>query len=199
VIIVVSILGAGIAYFLIIPAPYKQSLLPLLVFLAPAGGALGDTLFQWLDGRRRPRVRMAGILAFLVIFLLGVLRAFIGFSMTLRPLTPTHTEQLEQMKYVLRITAKSDSVLDGQAAYIFRPQASFFGVLVDELRHRFREGTLAYDIPARCGSGQCRVAILDSRMRQMPQQVRDFVVQNYAPTSMKDVFTRTRSLPRPSN
>ena len=103
------------------------------------------------------------------------------------------------MMYVLRLTTRSDSVLDGQAAYIFRPQASYYAALVDELLYRFRIGALRYDIPDRCQNGRCRVAILDSRIRQMPGEVLQFIDQNYAPTSMKDVFTRTRSLPRTSN
>jgi len=189
--ILASIVGAAVAYFVIIPAPYKQSILPLVVLLAPAGGAVGGWLFDGLAAEQRPRVRFACSLGFLAILLLGVIRAFTGFSISLHPLTPTNAEQLRRMMYVLSITARSDSVLDGQAAYIFRPQASFYASIVDELLYRFRTGALAYDIPDRCQGGGCRVAILDSRLRQMPRSVRQFVEDNYSPTPMKDVYIRT--------
>lgn len=97
------------------------------------------------------------------------------------------------------IQRQSDSVLDGEAAYIFRPQASYYGALVDELRYRFNTGSLRYDIPERCREGGCLVAILDSRMRQMPGEVRQFIDRNYSPTSMKDVLIRTPMPPQISN
>lgn len=194
VLILVSIVGAGIAYFIVISAPYKQSMLPLLFFLAIAGGAIGDTLFQCLAAWQPPRLRLAASLAFCIVFFLGIVRALAGFSITLHPLTATNTEQLQRMTYVLSLSTRSDSILDGEAAYIFRPQASFYGVLVQELLSRFNTGALAYDIPARCADGGCKVAILDSRIRQMPQEVLQFINTHYSPTSVKDVYIR---IPRP--
>jgi len=193
VIILASIAGAGIAYFTLIPAPYKQSLLPLLILVAPAGGTVGDRLFDSLGRRHRPALRWAAGLAFVVIFLLGAGRAFAGMSVSLHPLTPTNAEQIERMRYVLKLTSKTDSVLDGLAAYIFRPQGSFYASLVDELLHRFRTGTPSYDIPERCRTGGCRVAILDFRMRQMPREVLQFIHDHYSPTAMKDVLVRRQA------
>ncbi len=190
VIVLASIAGAAIAYFMLIPAPYKQSLLPLLILLAPAGGVVGDRLFDSLSRRHRPGLRWATGLAFVIILFLGAGRALAGTSMSLHPLTPTNAEQIERMRYVLSLTSRTDSVLDGVAAYIFRPQASFYASLVDELVYRFRTGSLLYDIPDRCRTGGCRVVILDFRMRQMPRSVLQFIEDHYSPTPMKDVLIR---------
>jgi hypothetical protein len=191
IVMLISIAGALMAYFLIIPAPYKQSILPLVLLLAPAGGAAGRLLFDGLAARQRPRLRLASGAAFIAILLIGVVRAFTGMTMALQPLTPTNAEQFKRMTYVLSLTTKSDSVLDGQAAYVFRPQASFYASIVDELLYRFRTGGLAYDIPERCDDGGCRVAILDSRLRQMPRSVLQFIDEQYTPTAMKEVYIRT--------
>jgi hypothetical protein len=190
VILAVSTGGAAAAHFVFIPAPYPQTLLPLVVFLAILGGECG----RWIsdrfatDGGSGRRKGMAVCLV--TVLLMGSSHALGFIASKEHLLTRSNHAYLEWLASILSVTARSDSILDGYAKYIFRPQASFYGWLGKGLLKAIRSGTIQYDIPERCAVNGCPVVILDARLRELGPWIEEYAMANYAPSSVKDVYIR---------
>jgi len=90
----------------------------------------------------------------------------------------------------LQVTARSDPILDGEAKYIFRRQASFYGWLGIGLMKKIKSGMIAYDIPERCATSGCPVVVLDRRLLQVAPWMNKLVQANYTPSSAQGVYLR---------
>jgi 4-amino-4-deoxy-L-arabinose transferase-like glycosyltransferase len=193
IVLSVSAAVAGLAFFLFLPDIQAHQLVPFVALLAIFGGKFGGWLLEAIGRQARPLIR--GGLAFAMALLLaaGSFQALTNISMELKPLRRRNLGQLELIRRILAMTKRSDSVLDGNGAYIFRPQASFYGSLVNAVRWKIKSGGLRFDIPERCSSDRCQVVIMDRRMRDMPQEVLDFIGRNYSPSAVKNVYIRNSS------
>jgi len=191
VILGVSTVGAALAQFVFIPAPYPQSVLPLIAFLAILGAEWG----RWISGQVAiisiGGGRRSGLAACLVVAIMGgSFHALTSIVEKMRPFTRTNSEYVNWLKSFLQLTAKSDAILAGEPKYIFRPQASFYGFLAIGLLQEIRSGKIKYDIPERCADRGCPVVILDRRLLEVGPWVKGFVQENYAPSSIKGVYLR---------
>jgi len=185
-----STLAAGLAYFVFLPVAYSQSLLPFITFLAILGAECGG----WLDGRiarTHQDFKSRGLVACLA-GLLAVLsfHSLTSIANALHPLSRTNREQVERITSILRVTTRSDAILDGYAMYVMRPQASFYGVMFLGLRVALKSGSMRYDIPERCVVNGCPVIILDTRLLEVAPWMGEFVRANYAPSSVERVYLR---------
>jgi hypothetical protein len=190
VIVAASTVGAALAHFVFIPAPYPQSLLPFITFLAVFGGECGGWIGESLLDLREYGKRRVLAIGLVVVLLVGSFHAFASNAYHLKPLTRTNREYVEWLMSVLQVTARSDAILDGYAAYIFRPQASFYGWLGMGLIKEINSGVIKYDIPERCGAGGCPVIVLDRRLLQVAPWMNEFVQANYRPSSVQRVYLR---------
>jgi hypothetical protein len=190
VILGVSTVGAALAQFVFIPAPYPQSVLPLIAFLAILGAECG----RWISGRIATiegHSRHRGLPICLAIAIaLGSCHALASIVKEQNPLTRTNREYVEWLRAFLQVTSRSDPVLAGEPKYIFRPQASFYGFLAIGLLKAIRSGAIRYDIPERCGLKGCPVVILDGRLLELGAWIKEFVRANYTPSSVTGLYLR---------
>ncbi|MDQ3744123.1 MAG: glycosyltransferase family 39 protein [Acidobacteriota bacterium] len=105
-----------------------------------------------------------------------------------RPFTKTNAAQFHRMEYVLGLTRPTDAVFDGEEAYVFRPQAYFYGSLVQGVEWRMRHGEIKDDIPQSLISTQCKVLIYDERVAALPQADQLFINAHYAPSTEPEVY-----------
>ncbi len=113
------------------------------------------------------------------------------------PFQRRNTEQIRKIQYVLSLTDPHDMIFDGRAAYIFRPQASYYGSLVDATLARIRRGELTLDIPQRCEERGCKIVMIDYRVEQLPPMVLEWIGANYitSPEFPEVLLRRKRESP----
>jgi hypothetical protein len=105
-----------------------------------------------------------------------------------RPFSQTNAAQFERMEYVLARTRPTDVVFDGKSAYIFRPQAYFYGAIYQAIAWRIEHGEIKQDIPESLMRTNCRVIIFDERVATLPPQVQLFLKTNYEASAESDVY-----------
>lgn len=109
------------------------------------------------------------------------------------PFQRRNTELIRKIQYVLSLTDPQDMVFDGHSAYIFRPQASYYGNLVDATLVRIRRGELTLDIPQRCEERGCKVVMIDYRVDKLPPMVLEWIGANYITSpEFPDVLLRRK-------
>ena len=104
------------------------------------------------------------------------------------PFSNTNFEQFRMMEYVLDHTHSKDVVFDGESAYVFRPQAYFYGSLFHAIVWRIQHGEIKQDVPESLRRTDCRVVIYDERVSTLPQPVQLFLKANYAPSGFPGVY-----------
>jgi hypothetical protein len=137
-------------------------------------------------GRLMPRVMSALFLASALAA--GLVVPCVMLLLKDRPFTATNAAQFHTMQYVLSLTRPTDAVFDGEELYVFRPQAYFYGSLVQGVVWRIRHGEIKDDIPRRLIDAGCKVVIYDERVAGLPQSVQLFIKANYAPSAEPGVF-----------
>ncbi len=190
VILAASTLGAALAHFVFIPAPYSQGLLPLITFLSILGGECGGWISKAVAGTVGGDRRRVLAIGLAVVFMAGSFHALTSIASQQQPLTRTNREYIEWLMGVQRVTARSDAILDGYSAYIFRPQASYYGWLGVDLRMAIRSGRIKYDIPERCAINGCPVVVLDRRVLEVAPWMKEYVRANYIPSTVEGIFLR---------
>lgn len=83
------------------------------------------------------------------------------------------------MEYVLKVTSPNDVVFDGTGLYVFRPHAYFYCNLVKGIRMLIKNETIPNDIPKNLIEKQCKIVIYDYRIRDLPDDIREFLRENY--------------------
>ncbi len=179
--LLVAGLWFGVTYLFLMSSPYRQSALPFIAVLSIFGGRLLAMAYARLvnPASRTKAVAVATCLALLVGGVaIGSARSILPRD---RPFRRINARQIQIMQYVLTLTSPEDVVFDGESAYIFRPQASYYGTLMNTILRRIRNGELDFDIPERCERLGCKVVIADDRVVRLPQTVRAWIRDNYIP------------------
>jgi hypothetical protein len=112
-----------------------------------------------------------------------------------RPFNRTNDAQFSRMEYVLTHTQPKDVIFDGESAYVFRPQAYFYGSLFHAVVWRIERGDIKQDIPASLRATDCKVVIYDERVATLPQPLQQFIKANYAPSDFPEVYFARKRLP----
>ena len=190
IVLSVSALVAGLTFVLFLPDVQPHQLMPVIALFAIFAGRFGQWLLEAITRQSDPLIRGGLTLGLALILAIGSFQALANISKALNPLRRSNLEQLAFIQKILAMTKRSDSILDGNAAYIFRPQASFYGALANAVRFRIKSGDLKFDIPEKCSGDRCQVVIMDRRLLDMPQPVLDFIRRNYSPSPVKGVYFR---------
>jgi hypothetical protein len=106
----------------------------------------------------------------------------------------SNTDQIELLGAILNHTKQSDVFFDGNAAYIFRRQAYYYGSLVEGIREGTAKGELEQTIPKSLKNNHCKFVIYDDRVVQLPTSVQDFIKSNYTPTAIPNVLVAGKVL-----
>lgn len=180
--LLVAGLWFGATYLFLMSSPYRQSALPLIAVGSIFGGrALAMGVAQLTAPAARAKATawaacIAGLVSWIAI----------GSALTVleehRPFQRMNAQQMQLIQYVLSLTGPEDAVFDDNAAYVFRPQASYYGSLMSTIRIRIQRGELEFDLPERCERRSCKVVIMGSRLARLPQKVQAWIRDSYAPS-----------------
>jgi Dolichyl-phosphate-mannose-protein mannosyltransferase len=179
-------------FLFLMPAQFQQSALVFVPFLAIyAGIALKKSAEPVIVGERSLTWKQKSLLAFTL--LTGVLIPC-GSLFVKQPTTGSNAEQLELMRTVLNHTNQHDVIFDGNAAYVFRPQAYYYGSLVEGIRERIGRGEVRISIPQSLKDHHCKFIIYDDRVSRLPTNVQEFIRHNYIPTQFPEILVAGREL-----
>jgi hypothetical protein len=111
-----------------------------------------------------------------------------------RPFARTNAEQFARMEYVLKNTRSSDAVFDGESAFVFRPDAYYYGSLFHAVVWRIQRGVIKQDTPNSLIKANCRRVIYDERVATLPERVQLFLKANYEPSEFAGVYRAKKPL-----
>jgi hypothetical protein len=177
--------------------PFPQIVLLFAPVLAVYGAdAFRDSLDRVLTPRRIDEAKRHGRFrsgAMSSLYLAGtVTAAFVIPCVMLllkdRPFTKTNAAQFHRMEFVLNLTRPDEAVFDGEELYVFRPQAYFYGSLVEGVVWRMRHGQIGDDITQSLTNARCKVVIYDERVASLPTPVQLFIKADYKPSAEPGVF-----------
>ncbi|MCY3740944.1 MAG: glycosyltransferase family 39 protein [Candidatus Poribacteria bacterium] len=184
----VSCLVMAFIYIFLMPAPYPQTQLLFLPLAAMYGGLFlkwiaEKALSPWNNpsSTARPQViyKFLYIGALTACFFIGIFMPFHSLLSKAKPFYKSNERQLKVMEYVLKVTSPNDVVFDGTGLYVFRPHAYFYCNLVKGVRMLIKNETIPNDIPKNLIEKQCKIVIYDYRIRDLPDDIREFLRENY--------------------
>jgi hypothetical protein len=108
--------------------------------------------------------------------------------------TITNKGQLELIRSVLKKTDRRDVFFDGNLAYVFRPQAYYYGSLIEEIAHKIEQGEIKESIPDSLVKTQCKFVIYDDRLARLPSNILEFLRSNYVPSEIPEVHVAGKVL-----
>lgn len=182
-------------------APYPQSALLFAPLLAISGA---EALRRSIDGivisgrtidernSRVFRLNVKALLSLTAALATGVIIPCTILILRGHPFTRSNAEQFRTMEYVLNHTQSRDAVFDGESAYVFRPQAYFYGSLFHAIVWDIQRGAIKQDVSESLTRTGCRVVIYDERVSTLPQGVQLFLRANYAPSNFPGVYVARR-------
>jgi hypothetical protein len=95
---------------------------------------------------------------------------------------------------VLHHTKPQDAIFDGNAAYVFRRQAYYYGSLVEGIRERIVRGEKLRSIEQSLIDSQCKWILYDDRVARLPEKIQHFIRENYIPSFMPNVYVAGKIL-----
>jgi hypothetical protein len=182
--------------------PFPQIALLFAPVLAIYGAeAFRDSLDRVLTPRQSPEAKRRERLRRGVtncLYLAGAVTAALGIPCVMlllkdRPFAKTNAAQFHRMEFVLNLTRPDDAVFDGEELYVFRPQAYFYGSLVEGVVWRIRHGQIGGDITQSLTNARCKVVIYDERVASLPAPVQLFIKATYEPSAEPGVFLSKRA------
>jgi hypothetical protein len=177
--------------------PFPQIILLFAPVLAIYGAdAFRDSLDRFLTQRRSLETKQSEWLRIGFtnsLYLAGTVTAALVIPSVMlllkdRPFTKTNAAQFHRMEFVLNLTRPDDAVFDGEELYVFRPQAYFYGSLVEGVVWRILHGQVGDDITQSLTNVRCKVVIYDERIASLPTPVQLFIKANYKPSAEPGVF-----------
>lgn len=187
--LLVSCLVMALIYIFLMPAPYPQTQLLFLPLAAMYGGLFlkriaEKALSPWNKppNTATPQTiyKFLYIGALIACFFTGIFIPLYSLLLSYtKPSYKTNERQLKTMEYVLKVTSPNDVVFDGTSLYVFRPHAYFYCNLVKGIRVLIKNGTIPNDIPENLVEKECKIVIYDYRIRDLPDDIREFLRENY--------------------
>jgi F0F1-type ATP synthase membrane subunit c/vacuolar-type H+-ATPase subunit K len=172
----------------LMPSTFSQSALTFIpIFAVYAGIALKESMAWRSSSKLKNSLFLMFTLSTALIIPVVALHLRNGFTITNR-------EQLNRIEYILRNTTPEETIFDGNAAYVFRPQAYFYGSLVEGIRHQIDRGEIQENIVDALQKRKCRIVIYDDRVSDLPESVQNFIRSNYLSAGVYDVFVAGKEL-----
>lgn len=134
------------------------------------------------------RLNAARLLCFIAVLAAAFVIPCVMILLKARPFSRANAEQFQRMEYVLNHTGPKDVVFDGESAYVFRPQAYFYGSLFHAIVWRIQRGEITQDIPQSLIKTDCRWVIYDERVATLPQPVQVFLKANYEASEFPGIY-----------
>ena len=194
-VLLIPVLFLLIVFLFFQTAPYPQSALLFAPVLAIYGAeAFRKSLDGILLSRRKEtqgqtsRLNARGLLPFTAALATGLVIPCAILILRGHPFSNTSARQFRTMEYVLNHTHSNDVIFDGESAYVFRPQAYFYGSLFHAIVWRIQRGEIKQDIAESLTRTDCKVVIYDERVSTLPQPVQLFLKANYSPSDFPGVY-----------
>jgi Dolichyl-phosphate-mannose-protein mannosyltransferase len=179
-------------FLFMMPAPFPQSALIFIPLLAIYGGIAFKKSLDWVIVPGRSYSLKHKL--FLAFTLFTALLVPYGSLLVRQPSTVSNANQIELIRAILNHTKRSDVFFDGNAAYIFRQQAYYYGSLVDGIREGAARGEIEKTIPKSLKNNRCKFVTYDDRVARLPTSVQDFIRNNYIPTLIPNVLVAGQDL-----
>ncbi len=173
----VLLLASTLAMYLPQAAPYPYSLLPFLAFVGLFAGRGVAVAGRFVAGRGNPSlVRWARIGA--AVLLSGW--AVLALRDVERLIGETNAYQLEVLEEISELTTSDDRVYANSGSFVTRHPVHFYYYTNAPIRIRQAEW-LADEMPSEILDGRAVAFLLDLRFRTLPEELRRFVFDHYAP------------------
>jgi 4-amino-4-deoxy-L-arabinose transferase-like glycosyltransferase len=130
----------------------------------------------------------------------GVIICLISIGISAYPLDQMRVQlerrndgQLNDIRYIMRITSPNDAVQDGWSGKgLFRPHSYYYWFLHSEVRAMLTEKQLSDDLIAAMERAETKVVIYDGNLRALPEKFRRYVQERFKPAGRDDIFVRSR-------
>lgn len=168
---------------LLMPSQFSQSALTFVpLFAIYAGFAFKKSFAFSGDAFRTKRF------LFLSFAILAGLVIPLGALLVRATTADTNRQQVDLVRFILKNTSPEEVIFDGNAAYIFRKQAYFYGSLVEGIRYRYQRGEIPERIPSSLKRNRCRIVLFDDRVSDLPPDDQEFIRANYLQTKRHDIW-----------
>ena len=105
----------------------------------------------------------------------------------------SNTGQLEDIKFIMNNTTPDDTVLDGWSGFgVFRPHAYYYHFLHNEVRAMLSNDDLADNLISALKEKRTKVIIYDGSVKALPQQVQNYITQNYVYSGQGNIYLLKR-------
>jgi len=172
-------------FLFLTPGTFPQSALIFVPLLSIFAGIAIKRSLDWS--------RIGNVFLFVFLMITGLIVPCVSLAYR-HPFTITNGNQFQLLRYILTHTARGETIFDGNTAYIFRPQAYYYGSLVEGIRERIKRGEISRSIPESLKASHCRIVIYDDRISDLPAPVQAFLRANYLPSGQPDVFVAGKEL-----
>ncbi len=183
------LLAGSILQIYLVPVPYRQSFLPMLVILA-----IG-TMFFFSSMYRISRTARSGWVALIVPLLLG------ASSLTALPgqLKADNRSDISQMKEIAKL-APSGPVFDGRGLMFFRMHVGYYACMHHEILLMIDPDKYAENVIRSLQSDGLPPVIRDYRVQKMPEYINIFISNHYLQSMIPGVlsagFLKERLVPK---
>jgi len=164
--------GAGLLVIVVVPEPFRQSFLPLLMLLAGSAGVFISTIRFALHGARGAGVAL-------------VMLAFASVSPGLYAMWhdrgKTNDTDLHLMKAVESLDPLSGQVFDGRGLMFYRPHVGRHACMHKGILMMLDPDAYAKGVIRALESAGYPTVIADYRVEQMPQAILTFIADRYLP------------------
>ncbi|MGH7411994.1 MAG: glycosyltransferase family 39 protein, partial [Candidatus Methylomirabilis sp.] len=182
-------------YLFLIPAPWRQSALPLLPIAAMYGADVIARLCALAFSPVLPvpdqaiataprlvrRLTWMGLVGLLLFGICGPPVQAVLSKMS--PLSDQWADRRQIIEYVLALTSPEDSIFDSYALYIFRPHASYYYVITTAHVMWLWSGLIREsDIMNDLRRNHCKVAIFSRYLVELPPNLLRFLQAHYVST-----------------
>lgn len=155
----------------VMPAPYLQSALPCLPFIAALAGGGTVGLLEWLRVMSSPVLQTAtagGVVLLFAVFAVGQ-PILSGMSQAERD-RPLLAGAMYTLDHLHALTGADDVVFDGRCAAVFRLHAFFYPALVQGVLIRYQRGEIRPRVHEQLAAAPPTLVLRDSRTSALPDE-----------------------------
>jgi 4-amino-4-deoxy-L-arabinose transferase-like glycosyltransferase len=191
VLIATSMIFLVIIFFFFLPASSPQSALIFVPLMSIFCGIGFKKTVDWYssDSKQASNRRLS-----LILFFLGAVLLPCAAALYEKPSTSNNAQQLEMIDAIVTRTSRQDVFFDGNIAYVFQPQAYYYGSLIEEIVAKIDQGEIKESIPASLKEKRCKFVIYDDRIARLPENILSFIGNNYIPSDIPGVHIAGKQL-----
>ncbi|MCM8821839.1 MAG: hypothetical protein NC831_03375 [Candidatus Omnitrophica bacterium] len=162
----------------LVPVPYRQSFLPLIVGCVFCSLPFVKNFFQIIQDKRAKYVVAA------IIFICATSNGLIAIK---NEIPQTNRIDLQAMKKIDEISSGTP-FFDGRALMFYRMHTGYYGFMHHELLQMLDAEEYSNHIIEAIKRNNFPVVIYDYRVRQMPAKIQDFIQSHYCLAAEPDIY-----------